>query len=153
LWKAAVSGASGSTYSTIVAAELAGVRQYVAFLTKSLVGVAAGDGKLLWNYDKIASRYSSRTPIVHGDSIFCTNGATGVAMLKLIADGNGTRVEEKYFEKLQLNGIQDSSVPVVAGDYAFDLLQNSGALECIDVRTGKPAWQAKSPVSRGGRAS
>jgi predicted O-methyltransferase YrrM len=133
-----------------VVAEPGGLRQYAVFLSRGLVGVAAGNGRLLWTYDKIAGGYP-HTPIVRGDSIFCASGfgrRAGVALLNLVPGAEGTRVEEQYFVRQPLNAIQDGSVPIVVGDHAYEF-DRQGLLLCIDVKTGQLTWQAKRGTSPG----
>jgi outer membrane protein assembly factor BamB len=42
---------STAGYSSVIAAEVDGVRQYIQFLSGGVVGIAAKDGKLLWHYE------------------------------------------------------------------------------------------------------
>src|SRR6187397_1537623 len=46
---------TGAGYSSAIAIEFGGQRQYVQFLAKTVAGISAADGKLLWRYDKPAN--------------------------------------------------------------------------------------------------
>src|SRR6185295_3932860 len=46
---------SGAAYASAIAIDVGGKREYVQFTAKALVGVAAGDGKFLWRYDRPAN--------------------------------------------------------------------------------------------------
>src|SRR5204863_7286424 len=48
-------GGSGAGYSSVIAIDVSGQRQYVQLTAKSLLGVAAADGKFLWQYDPPAN--------------------------------------------------------------------------------------------------
>ena len=62
-------------YSSIVIAEVGGIRQYVQLVAAGVIGVAAQDGKFLWKYDKLGHNTANiPTPIVLGDQIFCSAG-------------------------------------------------------------------------------
>ena len=61
IWKSALPdigdrGKDGAGYSSMIAADIDGVRQYIQILGRGAVGVAADDGRLLWSYNKIANR-------------------------------------------------------------------------------------------------
>jgi outer membrane protein assembly factor BamB len=152
IWKAAVPGNSQSGYAPLMVAEVGGIRQYLAFLSQGLVGVAAGDGKLLWHYDRISNgTTNSHAPLVRDNLIFCANGYNaGIALLKLVPKNREIQVEELYFQKFLVSSVQDSSVPVLVGDYAYDL-GRTGMLLCTEMKTGKLLWEAKGP--RRGRGS
>jgi len=57
-------------------ATISGVRQYVIFLTRNIVGVNTATGELLWRYAKIAegSPANIQAPIVDGDRIYTGSG-------------------------------------------------------------------------------
>jgi hypothetical protein len=85
-----------AAYSATTVAEVGGVRQYLCFLSRGLVGVAARDGQLLWTYTKLSNGLgNSYTPLVRGDRVFCAGGyGAGLALLRLTADRVGVRAEE-----------------------------------------------------------
>ncbi len=51
-WKSPVEGADQAAYASVIIVTTGGVKQYVQFLAKGLVGVDAKTGKFLWRYDK-----------------------------------------------------------------------------------------------------
>ncbi len=86
IWKAPVpDGAGGAAYSSIVISQVGSVRQYVQLMGRGLIGVAAKDGKLLWNYNKVANTTANiPTPIVKDNMVFCSSGyGTGSALLEV----------------------------------------------------------------------
>jgi outer membrane protein assembly factor BamB len=144
IWKAAVPQSGGAGYSSIVIAEVGGIRQYVTLLGQSagVVGVSAKDGKLLWRYNRVANGTANiPTPIVRGDLIFCSTGyGAGAALLKLVPSGGGIKFEEKYF--LNANEFQNHhGGMVLVGDHVYaGSGHNNGLPTCIELRTGKIKW-------------
>ncbi|MBI3838579.1 MAG: PQQ-like beta-propeller repeat protein [Planctomycetia bacterium] len=51
VWKSAVPGGDEAGYASIIVVNSGGIKQYVQFLQKGLVGVEAKTGKFLWRYD------------------------------------------------------------------------------------------------------
>ena len=66
-------------YSSMVIADIGGVRQYIQLLSQGIAGISAKDGKLLWRYGKDNKHFAGNTanipnPIVLGDQIFISAG-------------------------------------------------------------------------------
>ena len=57
LWKSAVPGNPQAAYSSAIAFDFDGQRQYVQFTAKTVVGIAASDGAFLWRYDAPANSH------------------------------------------------------------------------------------------------
>jgi len=153
IWQCAVpSGAGGgSGYSSVVVSEGTGVRQYVQLMGAGTgcIGVAAADGKFLWNYPRVANGTASiPTPIVHGDYVFCSSGyGTGSALLKLSKAGQGVKAEEVYF--LDGGTLQNHHGGLVLlGDYIYGGHgNNDGIATCLELKTGKIKWKHRGPGS------
>ena len=143
VWKTDVSGDEREGYAATILAEAAGVRHYLVFLNGGLLGIAPGDGRILWRYSGTAARLgSSYTPMVQGDFVFSPNGyGGGMALLKIIRHGGGLRAAEQYHRPFQFNPFQDSAVLV--GDYVYSF-QTPGLPICIDTKSGELAW---GPIS------
>src|SRR5262245_46859275 len=144
IWKAAVTQSGGAGYSSIVIAEVGGIRQYITLLGQSagVVGINAKNGKLLWKYNRVANNTANiPTPIVRDDLVFCSTGyGAGAALLKLVPAGGGIKAEEQYF--LNANDFQNHhGGMVLVGDYVYaGSGQNNGLPTCIELRTGKIVW-------------
>jgi hypothetical protein len=141
IWKAAVPDGEAA-YSSVIVAEAGGVKQYFQLLGKGVVGVAAKDGKLLWNYDKMKNSTNSPTPIFHDGCVFSSYfgpAGGGNVLLRLSADGDGVAAKEVYSGKALGNhhgGI------VLVGDSVYGTTQNG--LVCLDFKTGEKKWEEKS---------
>jgi outer membrane protein assembly factor BamB len=123
-------------YSSVVAAEIAGVKQYVQFISGGVIGVDAKNGKVLWHYEEPANETANiTTPIVRGDFVFAvTSYGTGGGQAKIVKDGSGFKAEPQYF----LSRFQNHHGGVVlVNDHMYG---TTGSLNCIDFKTGKSAW-------------
>ena len=85
-------GKSGAAYASVIAIDFEGQRQYVQLTAKTLVGVAAADGKLLWRYDRPANAHgiNCSTPVYHDGQVFAASAyGAGGGLVKLSKDGEG----------------------------------------------------------------
>jgi outer membrane protein assembly factor BamB len=150
IWKGVVPNGDTAGYSSVVAADIAGVRQYVQLMANGLVGFSADKGDLLWRYGTKGDRFGSNvanipTPIVQGDLVFAAAGyGRGAALLKISKSGNSFDASEQYWNK-RLNNKHGGVILV--GDYVFGDQDDSGRLWCADFKTGKVKWS--EPDSKG----
>src|SRR5262249_31146008 len=147
VWKCAVPGGDLADYSAAVAAEIAGVRQYVQRLGKGLVGVAAKDGRLLWRAEKGTNQgINTATPVVRGDQAFCC-GAYGrpSVLVKIRPDGDGFRAEEVYSSAARLHNWHTG--PVLVGDHLY--ADSGSGPVCVAWATGEVAWKVRGPGGPG----
>ncbi len=136
IWKSAVPGNESADYASIVVTEVGGVKQYVQFLRKSVVGVDAKTGKSLWTYEKTASRGANiLTPIAEGNKVFSSSGRAGGALIELTGSDGDVMVKEVYFDPALGAGI--GGVVLVDGHLYGT---NSQALFCVEFATGKVKW-------------
>jgi outer membrane protein assembly factor BamB len=146
IWKCAVPTGDSAGYAATVVSEVGGIRQYVNFLQRGVVGVAAKDGKLLWRYDQVANRLANAySPLVGGDFVFCASGyGGGIAFLKLARDGEGLAVKERYFAKRNLPPWHSSLIRLEGHVY----LGTNEGLECVALETGETVWQGRRSLGR-----
>lgn len=140
LWKAAVPGGDEAAYASVVAVEVGGVKQYVQFLQKGVVGVSAKDGKFLWRYERTAkgSPANIPTPVIHDGCVYSGSAMAGGGLVKLKADKDAVTVEQVYFDRGLPTSIGGS---VVVGEYLYGT--NVGGLMCVEFATGKVKWRNK----------
>jgi outer membrane protein assembly factor BamB len=142
VWKCAVPGAPRSTYGAVVAAEIAGVRQYVQQFDTLVIGVAAADGKRLWSYLPEESKEFSgnmHTVLIRGDEVFASSGWDRVgALVRLAATGTEFRVQEAYRRRLAFDPWLGSSVRL--GDYV-----HAANGFCAEWQTGRLAGRVAVP--------
>ena len=157
IWMCEPPSDAGAGYSSIVFAEVGGIKQYITQLgTKlGLVGVDAKTGKFLWNYNKVAVGTAHiATPIVKDDYVFTSNAyGGGTALVKLVPDGKGgIQAEEQWMlTAKQLQNHHGGTVMI--GDYIYGGHgQNQGAPFCLEWKTGKFAWGPEKAVGGGSAA-
>lgn len=135
------------SYSSPVAAQLAGRRQVVFLTGKRLVGVAAATGRLLWEFPWDAGLSHAPTNIatplvIHldvGDYVFISSGyGRGCALFKIEPDGEGCRVSQVYRNN-NMGTIFSSCVR--QGDYLYGFDEITP--KCIDLRSGAVQWAWK----------
>jgi outer membrane protein assembly factor BamB len=137
---------SSAAYASAIAIDVDGQRQYVQLTAKALVGVAASDGKFLWQYDAPANRMgiNCSTPIYHDGLLFAASAyGNGGGAVKLVANGNGNLdVQPAYFTKKMQN--HHGGMIVVDGClYGANGGNGGGFLACLDFQTGEVLWQER----------
>jgi outer membrane protein assembly factor BamB len=128
------------SHAPIVVADVGGVRQYIQNTSQQLIGIAASDGRLLWNYKRVSSSIANMAYVlVRDDHLFVTTGfGMGCARLRIVAEKNAIRVEEIYFSK-NFQNLYGGIVQI--GDHAFAGHSGWGTNPtCVEVNTGKIVW-------------
>ena len=140
VWKCELPASEGAEYSSIMVAEAAGVKQYITFLRKGLVGVDAKTGKLLWQYGKIIDPGANiMTPIVYQEKVFASTSRGGAALLELKGEGGKVEAKEVFFEKQMGTSIGGA---VLMDGHLYGT--TSQGLYCADFATGKEKWVEKA---------
>ncbi len=135
---------SGAAYSSVIAIDFEGERQFVQFTSTSLVGVSAKDGKVLWQYSAPANGMgiNCSTAIFQDGLVFAASayGAGGGAV-KLSKDSAGAiKAEEVYFSR----NMQNHHGGMIVADgalYGANGGNEGGFLTCMDYQTGKILWR------------
>lgn len=151
IWKSAVPGSRGAAYASVIAIDAAGQRQYVAYTAGTLAGVAPADGKVLWKYDRAASRtgINCSTPVYHDGQVFASAAyGTGGGLVKLSKDGaNGVKADEVYFTK-KMENHHGGMILLDGCLYGAHGGNGGGMLACLDFKTGNTLWDER-PVEKG----
>ncbi|MEZ0264321.1 MAG: PQQ-binding-like beta-propeller repeat protein, partial [Phycisphaerae bacterium] len=137
---------AGAGYSSAIAIDFGGQRQYVQFTSKAVIGIAATDGKFLWRYDKPANGMGLNitTPLYLDGMIFASSayGAGGGAVKLTKADDGSIRATELYFSKRMQN--HHGGLVVVDGAlYGAHGGNEGGNLACLDLKTGEQLWSQR----------
>jgi outer membrane protein assembly factor BamB len=143
---------SGAAYSSPIAIDVDGQRQYVQLTAKTVGGISATDGKFLWQYDAPANGMgiNCSTPLFHDGLLFAATayGAGGGAV-KVNKEADGKFVaEEVYFSK-RIQNHHGGMVVVDGALYGDNGGNGGGNLLCLDFATGEVLWDERSK----GRAS
>jgi len=142
IWRAAVPEGDGAGYSSIIAADVGGQRQYIQFVRGGVVGVSARDGKYLWRFDRAANGTANcAAPIYKDNHVFSASGyGTGGALARLTsAGGGGVTASEVYFTRYMQN---HHGGVVLVGDHLYGFSESR--LTCLDFKTGQVAWENRS---------
>jgi outer membrane protein assembly factor BamB len=150
IWKTQVPGNPKAAYSSAIAIDFEGQRQYVQFTARALVGVAASDGKFLWRYDRVANGMgiNCSTAIYHDGMVFDASAyGAGGALIKLSKDASGVKAEEAYLTKKMQN--HHGGMIVLDGSlYGANGGNEGGALVCLDFKTGNVLWDERDDPDR-----
>ena len=129
-------------FSSLVPAEVAGVRQILGMSSSHLFGVDPETGTLLWSIEHRNFRDNNVTdPIPHGDGVFASSGyGKGSLLVRLQRDGDaGLRAETVWSSDLMDN---HHGGVVRVGDYVYGAGHEAKGWFCLELATGKPAWRA-----------
>src|SRR5204862_474867 len=99
IWAAPVPSGGGAAYSSIVAADLDGQRQYIQFLGGGVVGVS-GEGKFLWRYTAPSAGINCTTPVYHDAQVYAAASyGKGGGAVKLMRAGDSVKADEVFFNR------------------------------------------------------
>ena len=146
IWKSQVPDGPKAAYTSAIAMDFDGQRQYVQLTARTLVGDAASDGKFLWRYDRPANGMgiNCSTPLDHDGLVFAASAyGKGGGSVKLTKDASGgIKAEEVYFSKNMQN--HHGGMIVVDGClYGANGGNEGGSLVCLDFQTGNVLWNGR----------
>lgn len=128
-------------YSSLIAAEVGGVRVFIGITSEAGIGVRASDGKLMWRYERVANRTANcTTPVFQNNKVFYTSDyGTGCALLKLTAQNGAVAAQEGYFNREMMN---HHGGVVLANGFVYGF--SNQILTCMEFESGKVAWKHRS---------
>lgn len=137
-WATIAPERTSAGYASVVPIEVGGVKQYVQFLAKGVMGVRASDGKPLWGNNRASNGTANCSSILFDNNmVFSSSGyGTGGAMIKLA----GTQASLGYFTK-EMESHHGGMVLVDGHVYGAS---DPGILRCIELSTGKKKWENRS---------
>jgi outer membrane protein assembly factor BamB len=140
--------AEGPDYGSPVVVTVAGTKQIVAPTEKSVVGVAAADGKLLWQMPYAPGRraYNAATPVVEGETIIYSGKGRGTTAVKIEKADAGFATKELWTNP---DLAVQYDTPVLVEGHLYGL-SDGGQLFCIDAENGATAWVDETERDRGG---
>ncbi|MCC7420275.1 MAG: PQQ-binding-like beta-propeller repeat protein [Planctomycetaceae bacterium] len=141
VWTAQVPNNPHAGYASAIIVTTGGIRQYVNFTQRGIVGINAANGTVLWGDDHSANGTANcSSPVAWDDYVFAASGyGKGGAAVRLSKSGKGVDAEFLYHTDDMKN--HHGGMVVVDGYvYGFD----EAVLTCLDIKTGKVAWKNRS---------
>ena len=118
------------------------MRQYIQLTQKTLVGIAADDGRVLWSYPWPGRIAVVPTPIFRGGKVYIACGyGVGCGLVKLV-DGTAEEVYENKVMKNHHGGV------ILVGDHLYGYSDGLGWV-CQDFETGEQVWAEKKALGKG----
>jgi outer membrane protein assembly factor BamB len=129
----------GAAYGSPVPADLGGRHQFIQLTEKSVFGVAADTGKLLWRAARQGQTAVVPTPIVHDNFVYVTSGyGVGCDLFKIDVSTSEFKAEKVYANKVMVN--HHGGVILYQGNlYGYS---DSGGWTCQRMSDGKALWQS-----------
>lgn len=140
IWKCALSEGGDASYACPIVFTAEGVKQYVQFLQKGLLGVDAKTGQLLWRYERSAQGSPAViiTPLADAGFIYSGAFRAGGALVKPTKKDGAFVAEEIYFNNklpVGLGGV------VKVGDYLYG--SGGQSVMCVEFKTGEIKWEER----------
>ena len=141
IWRSAVPGNPQASYASAIVAVVGGVRQYITFTSRSVIGVKADNGVFLWQESSPANGTANcSTPLFYQNHVFAASGyGTGGALFRLQSSGGRTASREVFFTRKMKN--HHGGMVIVDG-YLYG--SDEAVLTCINLQNGQVMWQNRS---------
>ncbi|HZE95821.1 MAG TPA: PQQ-binding-like beta-propeller repeat protein [Planctomycetota bacterium] len=128
----------GSTdYSSLSVGEIGRAKQYLVMTDKSVAGILATSGAILWEGDFPGDRAVVPTPVAGNGIVFVAAGyGVGCKAFNVALGGAEVKFQEAYAStqfQIHHGGM------VLVGEHVYGL-HDQGSLRCIELATGKPVW-------------
>lgn len=133
----------GAQYSSVVPATIHGRKQYVQLTQKSLVGIDAKNGRIVWQSDWQGRTAVIPTPIIKGNEIYIASGY-GVGCKKVRVGSDGS-VEDVWVNKVMKN---HHGGVILLGDHLYGYSDGPG-WTCQSWDTGEEVWAEKRALRKG----
>jgi len=132
-------------YSSLIIAEIGGVRQYIQLTMANVVGVSA-DGKVLWRAPRKGNTAVIPTPIYDSGFVYVTSGyEVGCNLFKVSSADNKFTADQVYANHVMVN---HHGGVIKVGDYVYGYSDDKG-WTCQDFKTGDAKWQEKEKFGKG----
>jgi len=142
-WSTTVPDTGPNAFGATLVSNIGNLRQYIVKFHNCIAGLAADDGRLLWQYTKHSGRItSSHTPIVYEDKVFQLNPyGQGAALLQLVSHGDSAPLEVREIYEgriLRLSPFQDIALRI--GDHLY-AAQGASRPVCLELNSGQISWE------------
>jgi hypothetical protein len=131
-----------AAYTSPMPLTIGDVKQYVILTNQGLAGVAAKDGKLLWNHRRKPAYGTEviNTPLIKGEFIYTTiaSGNGGCELVKIEKDGDAFKATRVYSNQ---NLSNHHGNVVLVGDHVFGSSQGPWVYQ--DFKSGEVVWSER----------
>ncbi len=148
IWRTPNPGKLVLSHASVMPATLGGVKQYLYGTLNGPLGVAAADGKLLWEYPrKFNVAVAPSVTAVNGERVFMTASYdAGSVMLRVVRDGAGFKATPVFDMKLN-EWNSEVHTPIVYKAHMFAVgKKKRGLFTCLDF-DGKEIWTSDGKAS------
>jgi outer membrane protein assembly factor BamB len=145
-------GSGGAAYSSAIAIDFDGQRQYVQLTAKTLLGVAASDGKFLWRYDRPSNGMgiNCSTPVYSDGLVFAASAyGAGGGLVKLQKDGKGGIKAEEVYSTKRMQNHHGGMIVFDGCLYGANGGNEGGHLICLEFKTGNVLWDEREKGDQG----
>jgi outer membrane protein assembly factor BamB len=133
-------------YSSLIIAQIGGVRQYIQLTDRNVVGVAAADGKVLWTAPRPGRVAVIPTPIYSDGFVYVTSGyGVGCNLFKVSEAGGTFTTQQVYANKVMAN---HHGGVIKVGDCVYGYSEGKG-WTCQDFKSGEARWEEKEKLGKG----
>ena len=141
----------GPAYGSPILMTAEGTKQLVVQTDRSLEGVAAADGKLLWQIaTTVQGRvFNSATPIIEGQTVIFTGQGKGTRAVKIEKKGDGFAPKDLWSNEELGTGFD---TPVLKDGLLYGY-SDKGSLYCVNAETGKMCWTDATKRGQGNFAA
>jgi outer membrane protein assembly factor BamB len=137
----------GPGYSSPIVAEFDGVRQIVTLTDKSVVGLSAITGKLLWSMP-FPDEWNENivTPVLYRRTLIVSGTRKGTMAIEPLKGENGWSARQVWHNP---QVAMYMSSPVLDGDYLYGMSSlRKGQYFCLDAKTGALVWSSDGREGR-----
>lgn len=131
-------------YSSAIVATIGGVRQYIQQTARTVAGVAAKDGRVLWTASRPEGRIVISSPIEKDGLVYVSAGyGVGCHCFRITppqSTGGKFSAEKVYSNRDMKN---HHGGVILFNGYVYGS-NDPGILVCMDFKTGKVAWSNRS---------
>lgn len=140
LWKTPNPRDWKMTHSSIVPVEFAGQKMFVACFSGGVAGIAADDGRLLWETDAWQISIAAiASPVPVGDGrIFFAGGYNAGSLMLQLKEAGGKIVAEPVFRLKASEFGATQQTPILYQSHLYGV-RPDGQFACLDL-TGKILW-------------
>ncbi|MFP6658983.1 MAG: PQQ-binding-like beta-propeller repeat protein [Pirellulales bacterium] len=133
----------GAQYASVITANINGNRQYIQLTMKTVVGIRAKDGKLLWKTKWPGRTAVVPTPIFSGGKIFVSSGYSVGCKLLEIGENNGVTL---VYDNNNMTNHHGGVLLLDGNLYGYS---DSGGWTCMDFETGEVRWKERRSLGKG----